>query len=82
MKNINIISVLFECGPTLINTLLNGKMWNEMWIYMSMSTLGNNGLSSIEDTTRGFKIEDKIIVGKLIECKHIDNDIKLVLNKI
>ena len=78
----NIISVLFECGSTLFNTILNFKIWNEMWIYMSMSTLGDNGISSLQDVTRGFNINDKLCVGKLIECKQIDNDIKLVLNKI
>jgi riboflavin biosynthesis protein RibD/riboflavin synthase alpha subunit len=75
----NIISVLFECGTTLFNTILNFKMWNEMWVYMSMTTLGKNGMSSIEDITRGFNIAEKEVIGNLLECKQIENDIKLVL---
>lgn len=75
----NIISVLFECGPITFNSLIKENMWNEINLYISMNTLGNNGLSSIEDLNRGFNISEKEILGKLIECKQIENDIKLVL---
>ncbi len=75
----NTISVLFECGPITFNTLINANMWNEMWIYMTMAKLGNHGLSSIDDITRGFTISEKEVLGNIVECKQIENDIKIVL---
>jgi diaminohydroxyphosphoribosylaminopyrimidine deaminase/5-amino-6-(5-phosphoribosylamino)uracil reductase len=77
----NIISVLIECGSNMYNEVIRLGIWNRLYLYMSMSTLGTNAYNTNNDITRGNNIGDRKNIGKLIECKQIENDIKIIIEK-
>ena len=80
VKECNIISVLFECGGTLGNEIIEKVLWNELIVYMNCSLLGNQGVNAFS-FERGCTIGDKKSLGTLVECVAIKNDVKMVIRK-
>ena len=71
--------MLIECGPSFFNYVIDKGLWNELIIYMSPSVLGSKGLDSFIYEDKGINISDKRLVGKIKECKVIQDDIKITL---
>ncbi len=75
------ISVMFECGSTMLNNVIEKQLWNEMHIYMATSMLGENGHDTFILKDKGHNISDLISVGSSVECEQIDDVIKIMIKK-
>jgi len=78
VKTYNILSVLIECGPTFFNEMRDKQYYSEMILYMNTSTLGRQACSTFH-SSEGENMKDKRNLGKLVECRQIQEDIKIVI---
>ncbi len=75
----NKMEILVECGGNLTTTFINQNCWNELWIYINMSYLGDKGKSFIS-LDSGYNISDLKQLGEIVDIEQIDNhNIKLVI---
>jgi len=76
-KEYNVISVLFECGGTLMRELIKENIPNNIYMYMSPDLIGCHSYGYVINETGLLK--DKVNLGKIIDVKQINTDVRLII---
>ncbi len=75
----NKMEVLVECGSNITSSFIKQNCWNELWIYINMSYLGNFGKSFIDEDL-GYNIKDLKKIGEIVNIEQIDTEnIKIII---
>ena len=84
-KKYNVISVLFECGGTLFNSVIKDNIYNEIYLYMAPTIFENKNeyIRGFNDLCIDIKTNDTIYtkkqLGEITDCKQIGSDVRIIL---